>query len=387
MLKKSSDSSSTSLSFNIPVFRPSYGEEELEGVKECLEKGWTGNGPKVKAFEEQFANYIGTRYAVSTNSCTASLHLSLQALEIKGREVISTPMTFVSTNHAILYNGGIPVFADIEPDTLNISVESIKRKITPRTKGIIVVHFGGHACDMDAILKLAEEHGLFVLEDVAHGCGGEYRGKKLGSMGALGCFSFHAVKNLAIGDGGMITTNNASFYERLLKTRWLGISKDTWARAEKGSYSWDYFVGEVGFKYHMNDIGAAIGLAQLKRLDERNQRRAEIARIYDNKLKDMPGMKVPPVCPYVTRHARHNYVLRVERRNNLVEFLKQQGIATGVHYRPNNHYPMYEDQKDATPVAEEVWQKIVTLPLFPSMTQEEIDHVIASLYSFYSGTV
>lgn len=383
MLKNSAGSSGTPVQFNIPVFRPSYGEEELKGVQECLQKGWTGNGPEVKAFEEEFAQYIGVRYAVSTNSCTASLHLSLQALDIKDREVISTPMTFVSTNHAILYNGGIPVFADIEPDTLNISAESIEKKITKRTKGIIVVHFGGHPCDMDAIQKIADKHGLFVLEDTAHGCGGEYKGKKLGSMGALGCFSFHAVKNLAIGDGGMITTNDKAFYDRLMKTRWLGISKDTWARTEEGAYSWDYFVGEVGFKYHMNDIGAAIGRAQLRRLDERNAQRAEIAKVYDGNLKNLP-IGLPPVRDYATRHARHNYVIRVSDRNGLIQYLKDRGISTGVHYRPNNHYPMYEDQQHATPQAEQVWQKIVTLPLFPGLTAEEHTHIIESIHSFYS---
>jgi perosamine synthetase len=382
-IKESNPTETQIAKSTLPIFKPSYGEEEVMAVRECLEKGWTGCGPKVKEFEEKFAEYIGVKYAIATNSCTASLHLSLQCLEIKDREVISTPLTFVSTNHAILYNSGIPVFADVEADTLNIDPESIKKRITKKTKGIIAVHFGGHACNMDEILKIAIEHDLFVLEDVAHGCGGEYQGRKLGSLGMLGCFSFHAVKNLATGDGGMITTSDQAFYDRLIKTRWLGISRDTWSRTGK-KYSWDYDVEEVGFKYHMNDITAAIGLVQLKKLEDLNGKRKQLAERYNDALKSISEIEIPVTHEYA-KNAHHNYVIKTEKRDDLMQFLAQREISSGVHYRPNNHYAMYQNATGPTPVAEETWKKIVTLPLYPDLKHSEQDFIIQSIRSFFGS--
>ena len=366
----------------IPVFKPSYGKEELEALKEPFETGWIGLGPKTKEFEKKFAEYIGVKYAVATNSCTASLHLAMKVMSVEGYEVITTPLTFVSTNHAIIYNNGIPVFADIYPDTLNINPDQIKKLITDRTRAIVVVHYGGHPCDMDLINEIAKKHNLVVIEDAAHGCGGEYKGQKLGSLGDIACFSFHAVKNLATADGGMITTDEPEIYSRLLKLRWLGISKDTWTREDKDKkYSWYYNVEEVGYKYHMNDIAAAIGLVQLERLDRMNGRRRGITEKYNKEFAGLDWVETPVVKSYA-KSACHNYVIKVEERDRLNIYLQEQGISTGVHYIPNNHYQMYKNCRGQTPVCEEVWTKLLTLPLFPDLTDSEVDMIVEKVRRF-----
>ncbi len=366
----------------IPVFKPSFGEEELEALREPFRTGWIGLGPKTKEFEQRFAEYIGAKFAIALNSGTAALHLALKVLEIEGTEVITTPITFISTNHAILYNSGIPVFADIEHDTLNINSKEIKKNITAKTKAILVVHYGGHACDMDPILAMAKEAKIHVVEDTAHGCGGEYKGQKLGSFGDIACFSFHAVKNMSTGEGGMITTDDPELYGRLLKLRWMGITKDTWSREEKDEkYSWYYNVEEVGFKYHMNDIPAAIGLVQLKKLDRMNRRRKEITERYNHGLAEFSWLETPTVKSYAVP-SYHNYVIKVEKRDQLNIYLQQKGISTGVHYIPNNHYEMYRSFRGETPVSDSVWKKLLTLPLFPDLKDEEVDFVIEEIKEF-----
>jgi len=366
----------------IPVFRPSFGEEELEALREPFKTGWIGLGPKTREFEERFAEYIGTKFAVAVNSGTAALHLALKVLNIEGMEVITTPMTFVSTNHVILYNHGTPVFADIEPDTLNIDPAEIRKNMTPKTKAIMVVHYGGHACDMDPVLEFAKERNIYVIEDAAHACGGAYKGQKLGSVGDLACFSFHAVKNLSTGEGGMITTDDPALHGRLMKLRWMGISRDTWSREEKDKkYSWYYNVEEVGFKYHMNDIPAAIGLVQLRKLDKMNERRKEITEKYNKGLDGLDWLEIPVVRPYA-EPSHHNYVIRVEKRDQLNIYLQEKGISTGVHYIPNNHYDMYKSFRGETPISDSVWKKLLTLPLFPDLKGEEVDFIIQEIRKF-----
>lgn len=367
----------------IPVFRPSMGDEEIEAVAAVLRSGWIGLGPKTKEFEEEFARYIGTRYAVAVNSATAALHLALKAMGIEGGEVVTTPMTFVSTSHAILYNDATPVFCDIEPDTLNIDAGKIEGCLSEKTKAILVVHYGGYPVDMDRVLEIAKANNLKVIEDVAHGCGGEYKGEKLGSVGDIGCFSFHAVKNLATGDGGMITTDDPEVYGRLMKLRWLGITKDTWSREEKDTkkYSWYYDVEELGYKYHMNDITAALGLVQLKKLDRMNLRRGEISKAYSDAFAGS-GIEVPAIKPYMTRPAYHNYVIKVGNRDELNDRLKLAGISSGVHYIPLNHYDMYKKFPGATPVSSQVYKRILTLPLYPDLQDSEVDSIISSVLEF-----
>jgi len=354
----------------------------LEALREPFRTGWIGLGPKTREFEQRFAEYIGTKFAVAVNSGTAALHLALKVAEIKEMEVITTPMTFISTNHAILYNGGIPVFVDIEPDTLNINPVEIEKKITSKTKAIVVVHYGGHSCDMDPIVEAARKRNIWVVEDAAHGCGGEYKGQKLGSLGDLGCFSFHAVKNLSTGEGGMITTDDQKIYGRLLKLRWMGITKDTWSREEKDErYSWYYDVEEVGFKYHMNDIPAAIGLVQLRKLDRMNRRRKEITERYNQGLKKFSWLETPTVKSYAVP-SHHNYVIKVEKRDQLNIYLQQNGISTGVHYIPNNHYEMYRPFRGETPISDFLSKKLLTLPLFPDLRDEEVDFIIQKIEDF-----
>jgi perosamine synthetase len=367
----------------IPVFKPCYGKEELDSLKEIFKSGWIGLGPKTAEFEEAFSKYIGTKYAVGVNSATAALHLAMKVLDVEGGEVITTPMTFISTNHAILYNNAIPVFADIEADTLNIDANDIEKKVTKKTKAIVVVHYGGHACDMDRIMAIAKKHSLKVIEDCAHGCGGEYKGKKLGSIGDAACFSFHAVKNLATGEGGMITVNSKEHNDRLRKLRWLGINRDTFSRnlPNKG-YSWYYNVEEVGFKCHMNDIPAALGLVQLKKLAKMNAKRGALHANYTKKLANVGQIETPIIRPYA-KNAFHNYVIKAEDRDGLIEHLKNKEIATGVHYIPNHLYDIYKQFRVPLPVAENVWTKLVTLPLYPDLKASEQQHVIDSIKGFY----
>jgi len=369
----------------IPVFKPSYGEEELEALREPFRTGWLGLGPQTKEFEDRFAELIGVPHAIGVNSATAALHLAFMLAGIEGKEVITTSMTFVSTNHAILYNNGIPVFADIEPDTLNINADDIKRKITEQTRALVVVHYGGHACDMSAIMELAEKHNLIVIEDCAHACGGMYKDQMLGSLGHFGCYSFHAVKNLATGDGGMITTKSSESDAKLRQIRWLGITRGTWDRSERKGYAWEYDVEDVGLKCHMNDITAAIGLVQLAKLEQMNNRRRHLAERYSNLLADVRWIKTPVEKEY-TKSAWHNYVIKVtdpNDRNPLMDYLKAKGISTGMHYIPNHLYQMYRPYVNGSvPITEAVWHHLITLPLFPDLTDEQQDIIVEEIRGF-----
>jgi len=365
----------------IPVFRPSYGEREFEAVREVMASGWVGLGPKTAEFERKFAEYLGVRHAVGLNSGTAALHLAMVLADVSGREVITTPLTFVSTNHAILYCGGIPVFADVEEATANIDPESVARLVTDKTCAIVCVHYGGRPCKMDALQAIAKEHNLLLIEDAAHGCGGEFRGRKLGTIGDFGAFSFHAVKNLATGEGGALVTDDDEADVRLRRLRWLGITKDTWSRETTVKYSWYYTVEEVGFKYHMSDIPAAIGLVQLERLDEMNAARERWAGAYAEALADCDWIQLPVAEPD-TRPDWHNYVIQTDVRDDLNLYLAERGISTGVHYIPNNHYAMYKGCRGKTPVCERVWKRLLTLPLYPDLAQEDFEKVVTAIRDF-----
>lgn len=365
----------------IPVFKPAYDKEELEALREILFSGWIGLGPKTREFEEKFAQFIGIKHAVGLNSGTAALHLAMKVMGVDGGEVITTPITFVSTNHAILYNDATPVFADVEEDTLNINAAEIEKLISKKTKAIVVVHYGGHACDMDTIMDLAKKHKLKVIEDCAHSCGGSYKGKLTGSIGDIGCFSFHAVKNLACGEGGMITIGDEELDRRLRSLRWLGITKGTWDRANKDAYSWFYNVEEVGFKAHLNDIPAVLGLVQLKKLAGLNNKRRQIAGQYNAAFKQLDWLETPVEKSYA-HSAFHNYVVKMEQRDKFVQYMANKGISTGVHYYPNHLYPVYKPYYRKLPVAESIWQKIVTLPLFPDLTPSQIDYIIETVLDF-----
>lgn len=367
----------TLIDHSIPVFRPYSNEEEVEAVAEVLRSGWWGQGPKTAEFEKQFAAFTGAKCAVAVNSATAALHLALAVAGVKGGEVITTSMTFVSTNHAILYNDATPVFADIQADTLNLDPDDIERKVTPKTRAILVVHYGGHPADLDRIYDIARRHNLIVVEDAAHAAGSAYHGRPIGSIAPLTCFSFHPVKNLATGDGGMITLADEDWDARLRRLRWVGINKDTWIRSrdkDTSQYSWEYDVEELGFKCHSNDINSALGLVQLKRLPQTNARRREIAALYSAELADLGWLQLPVVKDDIVS-AQHNYVVRLAGRDKLAEWLHQHRIATGMHYIPNHLHAIYKPYATPLPVTEREWTRLLTLPLYPALTDDEVHYI------------
>ena len=371
----------------IPVFRPSLDEEEWQALREPMMNGWVTIGPKVKEFEERFAEYVEAPHAVALNSGTAAIHEALRAMNVEGGEVITTSMTFISTNHCILYEKATPVFADIEEDTLNIDPDSIEQLITPNTKAIIVVHYGGHACDMDRILEMARPRGIKVIEDAAHAAGTLYKGRKVGSISDATAFSFHAVKNMTTGDGGMVTFADDEIDARMRQLRWMGLSGDTWARSSGAAgtkYSWYYEAEEVGFKYYMNDLAAAIGLVQLTKLDRMNARRRELTQYYNRLFADVEQVRGPVEHEY-TRSSNHNYVVKVPDRDNLIQYLRDHGVSSSVHYTPNHVYKMYKKYEAHVPVTERVAKEIVTLPLFPDMTDAQVEQVVETVRGFYAS--
>lgn len=368
----------------IPVFKPSLDHEEYEALREPMEKGFLGLGPKTKEFEEKFAAYCDAKHAVGVNSGTSALHLGFAVLDITGGEVITTSLTYVATNHAILYCGGVPVFADIEPDTGNIRLDEIERCITPRTKAICVVHYTGHACDMDPILELAGRHNLPVLQDSAHACGSKYKGRMIGSFGGINTFSFDPVKNLATGAGGMITLSDDAEDLRMRKLRWLGHSRPPGTPADPGQMDYYHETEELGFRHHMNDLSAAIGIVQLRKLEKHNQRRRDIAAIYDREFANVGWLQTPVTKDYAFT-SQHKYVLQVaeENRDALILHLREHGVGSHVHFVPSHLHPAYKAYRtELLPVTEQFWRRIVSLPMFPGLTEDEVQQVVDGVKSF-----
>jgi perosamine synthetase len=371
----------------ISVLKPSIGQEEIDAANEVLRSGWLGLGPKTEQFEQKFASFANNRFAIALNSGTAALHLALEVLKIgPGDEVIVPSMTFISTVHAVSYVGATPVFADIEADTMNISVQDIERKITSRTKAIIVVHLAGHPCNMDPIHELAKSKGIKVVEDAAHACGAEHNGRRIGSISDLTCFSFHAVKNLTTGEGGAITCNDKWMDTYIREKRWVGISRDTWMRTTDAAYAWQYYVNDVGYKYHMNDMQAAIGLVQLNKLSELNGRRRAIAESYTQQLSDLDWIELPREKSYA-RSSWHLYQIKFkdERiRDRMIAYLQDVNIATGVHYYPCHLQPCYSHLQADVPVTSEIWKSILTLPIHPNITNHDLDRIVDRIRSFHT---
>jgi perosamine synthetase len=370
----------------IQVLQPVYGEEEIAAVAEVLRSGWVGLGPKTRAFEQEFAKYLGCDYAIALNSGTAALHLAALALQLQpGDEVIVTPITFVSTVHVIRYCGAIPVFADVEPDTLNLDPADIGRKITDRTRAVFCVHYAGHPVDLDAIQSIAEPRGIYVVEDAAHACGASYQGRKIGTISELTCFSFHAVKNLAMGEGGAITCNSHWYARYFSQMRWLGISRDTFSRtADEKVYAWQYWVDRLGYKYHLHDISAAIGLVQLQKLEANNERRRQMVARYQEAFANVDWLERPVEKDYA-RSSWHLYVAKLpghRERDAMIRHLKERGVAPGVHYYPINLHPYYRDIKAVVPIANEIWKRIITLPLHLALSPEDQDRVIEAVLEF-----
>ena len=365
----------------IPVFRPSSGPAEEAAVLEVLRSGWWGLGPKTAEFEDRFAEVVGAAHCVGTSSASAALLLSLATLDLAGREVITPALTFVATNHAILHAGGTPVFADVRADTLTIDPDDIERLITPRTAAIVVVDYGGHPADLDEILSLARKHDLTVFEDAAHSCGATYRGRAVGSIVDFTCFSFHAVKNLAMGEGGAITVADDGLAARLRRMRWHGLSRSTWERSDGRRYSWDYDLEEIGFKAHLSDIPAAIGLVQLERLAEMNARRRAIADRYSAAFARLDWLTRPTELSHV-RSSWHLYAVQIRERDRFIEHMAGAGVATSVHYKPTHLYPQYARYARKLPVTEAAWPRLVTLPLFPGLTDAEVSQIIDAVLAF-----
>lgn len=366
----------------IHLFKPCMGREEVEAVAEVINSGWIGLGPKTEEFEKRFAEFVGVKHAVGLNSCTAALDLALKLLDVKhGDEVIVPTLTFVSTAHVVAYNLATPIFADIEPGALSISVEDVERKITPRTRAIMCVHYSGRPVDIDRLKKVAG--GIPIIEDAAHASGGAYKGRMCGSLGEIGCFSFHAVKNIAMGDGGALCCDCDDYADRAKKLRWLGIDRSTWDRAELNrSYWWKYTVGEVGLKCHMNDIMAAMGLVQLAKLNEMNERRRQIARRYTKGLSDIEQLRTPPGDDRVFKSSWHIYWINCEKRNDLSVFLADNDVSSGVHYTPIHTYDCYGN-KPRLEAAEEIADRILSLPMYPDLTDGQVDTVVDLIHTFY----
>jgi len=373
----------------LPFSTPAIGDDEINEVVDSLKSGWITTGPKVKRFEEEFKAYVGSPFAVPLSSATAGLHLTLLALKIEpGDEIITTPMTFASTVSMIILCGGVPVLVDIEPGTLNIDVQKIRERITPRTKAIIPVHFAGQSCDMDPLFALAKEFNLAIIEDAAHAAGTEYKGEKIGSFNSISIFSFHPNKNITTGEGGMVCTRDESLAEEISLLKFHGMSREAWKRfAATGTPNYDIML--PGFKYNMMDIQAAIGIHQLPRLDGFIERRTAIADFYNEALADVAELALPRYAPYDQRHAWHLYtpLVRIEMlaidRDQFMAELKKLNIGSGLHYKAIHHHAWYRENlpqvEGSLPNADYASYRILSLPLFPKMTDEDARDVVGAV--------
>ena len=357
-------------------------QREKDAIIRVLESRWWGLGPETAKFEEEFLQYLGEGVGVATNSGTAALHMALWNANISyGDEVIVPSFTFVSSAHAVKYLGGKPVFADIEPENLTIDPESIESKITERTKAIMPVHYGGQSCKMDEIMKIARDNNILVLEDCAHAAGAEYKGKKLGTIGHMAAFSFHAVKNIATGDAGMLIVKDPRTLERMKSFRWVGITKTTWDRyapdtKPKEDSRSTYDVEDLGYKYHMNDIQAALARVQLERLDRVNNIRKELVKRYKENLSNLKDVNVLNEHSWA-KSSNHLFVILSKKRDKIMKHLNLNGVATSIHYSPVHKFSLYgEEYKDVKlPITEKITEEVLTLPLFPDLNPEEIDFI------------
>src|SRR3989344_1655656 len=371
----------------VPLFRPKLGKEELVNLKKVFKTGCVGLGPMTQELEKQFAKSAGVDYAVGVTSCTAALHIALQALVVgEGDEVLIPAITVVSTPYAALYNRATPIFVDVEKDTLCMDPKDLEKKITKRAKAIIPVHLGGHSCDLDAILKIAQKHNLYVVEDCANAQGALYKGKPVGGLGDIGCFSFEAKKNMTTGDGGMLTTNDEKLAAKLKALRWYGSSADTWKRVTGNTkYARHYDVAGLGWKYNMNDIMAAIGLAQFKKLPKVLKVKDKLRAKYNQALKGISWLETPKDQPY-TKSGWWLYVARIKNgwRDKFMEYMAENGVTTSVHFPPVYQHSYFRKIGITAycPVAENAAKEIVSLPLFASMNQQEFNYVVKIIKEF-----
>ena len=373
----------------IRLFKPSFGNEEITALKKIFKKSWIGYGPEVKKFENSWSKYIGIKYSVGVTSCSAALHIALVSKNFKKKKKVLVPaMTFTATAAAALYCDLEPVFVDINEYDLNINFEDLQRKYTKDCVAVIPVHVGGHPCEMEKIIPWAKKKRLLVIEDCAHTAGGIYRGKMLGTWGDISCFSFEEKKMLTTGDGGMICTNNKNLAEKFRILSFHGWNRDPWSRHNKSlskknlkEKHWYYQIKDLGFKYNMNDLMAVIGQVQLKKLNSFNLKRNTGIQKYLNGIKSCKNIKPYFVKEY-KRIAYWMFAVRSKKRDQLISFLKERGIATSVYWIPVPMHPLYKKYKSKIPVTERVWKELVTLPLFSDIKLKDLNFVIKSLKEF-----
>lgn len=371
----------------LPYGKQSIDEEDIQAVVNVLKGDFITTGPTINQFEEQVAAYVGAKYAVAFSSGTAALHGACFAAGISdGDEVITTPMTFAASANCILYQGGVPVFSDIDPHTYNINPESIKQKITSKTKAIIPVHFTGQPVELDKILKIARDYNLIIIEDAAHALGTTYKNRKIGSIGDMTMFSFHPVKHITTGEGGIITTNNEAYYQKLLQFRTHGITRD-FNKLIENHGPWYYEMQTLGYNYRITDFQAALGLSQLQKLDSFISKRKQYVTMYQEELKELPEIIVPKQLNYVNS-SWHLYIIRLNLsllkvgRREIFKALQKENIGVNVHYIPIHLQPYYQKlnyQKGICPEAEKLYEEIITLPLFPSMSKKDVNDVIQAV--------
>ena len=369
----------------LPFHRADIGDEEVAAVVATLRSGWLTSGPRVREFEAAFAAYLGVEHAVAVNSATAALHLGLEAVGVsEGDEVIVPTMTFAASAEVVTYLRARPVLIDCDPETLTIRASDIEPAITARTKAVMPVHYGGFVCDMDPILELARGRSLHTLEDAAHALPAAYRGRAVGGIGELTAFSFYATKTLTTGEGGMLTTSNSQYAERVRLMSLHGISKVAWSRYTAEG-SWRYEILEAGYKYNLTDIAAALGTVQLRRVEEMRDGRRRVGCAYDRGFADLEEIVRPARSPDVD-HAWHLYPIRLRPamlridRDAFIEQLKERGIGTSVHFIPLHLHPYYQSafgyRSDQFPNASRAFSELISLPLYPTMTPQEVARVI-----------
>ena len=369
----------------LPFAAPLLGDEEIEEVVHCLRSGWLTTGHKVKQFEREFGEFIGAKHALAVNSCTAALHLALEAVGVgPGDEVITTPMTFTATAAVIEHLGARPVFADCTAQTLNIDPAEIQRRLSPRTKAILPVHFAGQACDMDAIAEVARGAGVPVVEDAAHAIPTRYKGRMVGTLSDVTCFSFYATKNVTTGERGMVVTDRDDIMERMRLMHLHGMSRDAWKRYTQNG-SWSYEILAPGFKYNLTDIAAAIGIHQLRKCHAFHRRRLGIADQYDAAFAGLPGVSIPRVQDRES-HGWHLYVIQIDPerltidRDAFIDRLIARNIGVSVHFIPLHVHPYYREryalQPSDFPNAWAAYERIVSLPIYAKMTDDDVRHVI-----------
>ena len=367
------------MEIKVPLLRPYFDSEELEEIKKVLDSGWVSQGPKVKELEDEIAEYLGVKYAIAVTNCTSALHLALLSIGVKrGDEILVADFTFPATGHAVLYCRAKPIFVDIDLKTYNVNPESIEEKITERTKAIIPVHTFGQPAEMDKIMEIAKDHNLKVIEDVACALGAKYKNKHAGTIGDVGCFSFHARKGITTGEGGMVVTNDKNLADKIRNLSVFGMTS-AWDREKSTEFIIPEFTA-VGYNYKMSDITAAVGVAQLRKLDRIIERKRELAKYWDEKLQEMDFIE----APYVSKNVKHiyqSYVALVDKcinRNTLIETLMKTGIQTQIGTYASHIQPVYNSNQKC-PNSLEIFNRSLALPMYYMLTEEDIDEAVSLL--------